>query len=143
VRFLVDAQLPPALARLLIELGHEAQHVGDLDLLRASDRDIWHRASDRDAILITKDADFVTLRAIRGSGPAIVWMRIGKPRAAFCLTASGRPCRRLSKRFNAGSKSLWSLSWRGSTRAEHRRSKRQKAGIRGSAKAGCTGVGGV
>jgi hypothetical protein len=35
VRFLVDAQLPPALARHLAVLGHEAVHVADVGLLRA------------------------------------------------------------------------------------------------------------
>ena len=28
VRFIVDAHLPPALAKMLVDLGHEAQHVG-------------------------------------------------------------------------------------------------------------------
>jgi predicted nuclease of predicted toxin-antitoxin system len=32
MRFLVDAQLPPALARWLAAQGHEAAHVGDLGL---------------------------------------------------------------------------------------------------------------
>jgi len=30
VRFLVDAQLPPALARLIDGQGHEAEHVTDM-----------------------------------------------------------------------------------------------------------------
>jgi predicted nuclease of predicted toxin-antitoxin system len=28
-------------------------------------------------VLITKDADFITLRALQRSGPAVVWVRIG------------------------------------------------------------------
>jgi predicted nuclease of predicted toxin-antitoxin system len=32
MRFLVDAQLPPALARHLVAAGHEAQHVADLGM---------------------------------------------------------------------------------------------------------------
>lgn len=35
MRFLVDAQLPPALARWLCANGHEAVHVGDLGMLAA------------------------------------------------------------------------------------------------------------
>lgn len=31
MRFIVDAQLPPALARMLAEHGHEVQHVVDLN----------------------------------------------------------------------------------------------------------------
>jgi predicted nuclease of predicted toxin-antitoxin system len=77
VRFVVDAQLPPRLARRLVELGHEAQHVADLDLLSASDRRIWNQAADTGAVLITKDADFGVLRALHSGGPAVVWVRLG------------------------------------------------------------------
>jgi predicted nuclease of predicted toxin-antitoxin system len=35
VRFLIDAQLPPALARYLAALGHDAKHVSDVGLLMA------------------------------------------------------------------------------------------------------------
>ena len=41
MRFLVDAQLPPALARLLITLGHTAEHVADIGLRDADDSPIW------------------------------------------------------------------------------------------------------
>ena len=37
MRFLVDAQLPPALARWLVAAGHEAEHVGDRGMEAASD----------------------------------------------------------------------------------------------------------
>ena len=51
MRFLVDAQLPPALARWLTAQGHEAQ--------------------------MTKDEDFVGLREQKADGPVVVWLRIG------------------------------------------------------------------
>jgi len=41
VRLLVDAQLPPALARWLTAQGHEAQHVFDVELTNAPDGAIW------------------------------------------------------------------------------------------------------
>jgi predicted nuclease of predicted toxin-antitoxin system len=37
VRFLIDAQLPPALARWIGSHGHVAQHVFDIDLDAAPD----------------------------------------------------------------------------------------------------------
>jgi predicted nuclease of predicted toxin-antitoxin system len=78
VRFLVDAQISPGLARYLISRGHEAEHVSDLALTSASDKLIWERAFAQGAALITKDEDFVTMRALsRGDGPAIVWVRMG------------------------------------------------------------------
>ncbi|MEW6416402.1 MAG: DUF5615 family PIN-like protein [Pseudomonadota bacterium] len=36
-RFLIDAQLPPALARKLAAMGHEATHLLDVGLLESSD----------------------------------------------------------------------------------------------------------
>lgn len=41
MRFLVDAQLPPALARLLASHGHVAEHVADIGLRDADDSPIW------------------------------------------------------------------------------------------------------
>jgi predicted nuclease of predicted toxin-antitoxin system len=77
VRFLVDAQLPPALARFLAAAGHQAEHVSELGLEMSSDREIWSKAATRGSIIVTKDEDFVTLRALQPTGPAVVWVRIG------------------------------------------------------------------
>jgi predicted nuclease of predicted toxin-antitoxin system len=53
VRFLVDNQLPPALARFVqFDLGTEAAHVADMDLEEASDAELWDYASRTDSILI-------------------------------------------------------------------------------------------
>ena len=57
MRFLVDAQLPPALARSLDAHGHSAEHVADVGLLSADDRDIWVYASGVGAAIVTKDED--------------------------------------------------------------------------------------
>jgi predicted nuclease of predicted toxin-antitoxin system len=46
VTFLIDAQLPPALASWLIQQGHAAQHVDDLGLRNADDIVIWNHASE-------------------------------------------------------------------------------------------------
>jgi len=77
VKFLVDANLPPALAQWLASEGHEAHHVSDLGLEAMPDREIWTRARDLDACIVTKDEDFVLLQALDRAGPAIVWIRIG------------------------------------------------------------------
>jgi predicted nuclease of predicted toxin-antitoxin system len=46
VRFLIDSQLPPALARFIdSELGCEAMHVVDVGLRDASDALVWQYAS--------------------------------------------------------------------------------------------------
>ncbi len=77
MNFLVDAQLPPGLARWLAEKGHTAQHVLELDLTDAEDGTIWNYAIGVDAIIVTKDEDFADRNARTEAGPVIVWLRIG------------------------------------------------------------------
>lgn len=54
MRFLVDHQLPPALAVALRECGHDVAHLYDLSLHKLSDEAIWHRVGLEGAVLITK-----------------------------------------------------------------------------------------
>lgn len=75
MRFLVDAQLPPALARRLVEGGHEAEHVGDSGMQAASDAAIWDYAARQRAVIVTKDEDFAQRKTLTGTGPAVVWIR--------------------------------------------------------------------
>lgn len=75
MRFLVDAQLPPALARLLAARGHDAEHVGDLGMQAASDAAIWNRALASSATVLTKDQDFAQRKMLGTHGPAVVWIR--------------------------------------------------------------------
>jgi predicted nuclease of predicted toxin-antitoxin system len=77
VRFLVDAQLPPALARLLADRGHVAEHVGDVGLLSSSDSEIARSAITHDAVLITKAEDFADQALLGAPMPIIVWVRVG------------------------------------------------------------------
>jgi predicted nuclease of predicted toxin-antitoxin system len=77
VKFLVDANLPPALAQWLASEGHEAQHVSELDMAEMPDRVIWRYARDSNACIVTKDEDFVLLQALDRAGPIVVWIRIG------------------------------------------------------------------
>jgi predicted nuclease of predicted toxin-antitoxin system len=75
LRFLIDEQLPPALAELLRGLGHSAEHVRDIGLGGATDAEIRRQAARRKAVLITKDVDFSVL-----AGPLeiqVVWVRLG------------------------------------------------------------------
>ncbi|GAA5164614.1 DUF5615 family PIN-like protein [Viridibacterium curvum] len=77
MRFLVDAQLPPALARWFRQQGCEAQHVFDLFSAHVPDLLIWQEAARLQAIIVTKDEDFPA-RAMRdAAGPAVLWLRVG------------------------------------------------------------------
>lgn len=85
MRFLIDAQLPPALARWLSSQGHEAEHVVDLRLAGADDRSIWQHAAASGAVVITKDEDFALRRTLESAGPAVVWVRLGNTRKGALL----------------------------------------------------------
>ncbi len=85
MRFLVDAQLPPALARWLVERGAEAEHVGDVGLLRAEDEEIWQAAAERRAVIVSKDEDLALRAQLRSGGPQVVWVRSGNVRTAELL----------------------------------------------------------
>lgn len=77
MRFIVDAQLPPALARSLSEKGHVAEHVGDIGLMTAADSAIWQFARQCGAVIITKDEDFPVQRLGGRHRSQVVWVRVG------------------------------------------------------------------
>jgi predicted nuclease of predicted toxin-antitoxin system len=77
VKFLVDAQLPPALARWLREAGHDAAHLEDVGLREATDSAIWAHALQGGAVIVTKDEDFAARSAHAANSPVIVWLRVG------------------------------------------------------------------
>ena len=78
MRLLVDAQLPPALARFLESHGHQEKHVLDIGLRDAEDTPIWEYALRHEFAIVTKDEDFAH-RFSQGGKPApvVVWLRIG------------------------------------------------------------------
>ena len=77
MNFLVDAQLPTALARWLHAQGHTAQHVGELGLLDAEDPRIWAYVLANQVTILTKDEDFAMRFARTANAPAIIWLRKG------------------------------------------------------------------
>ncbi len=85
MRFLVDAQLPPALARWLAAKGHEAEHVGDKGMQAASDTAIWDYALATSAAIVTKDEDFAQRKVLTQAGPVVVWIRLPNTRRRVLL----------------------------------------------------------
>lgn len=62
MRFLLDEQLSPTLAARLHQLGHMAEHVSHVGLSGMPDHVVWRQAFERDAILVTVNAeDFISL----------------------------------------------------------------------------------
>ncbi len=78
MRFVVDAQLPPALARLLADHGHTAEHVADIGMRDAADSPIWSYALEHGATIVTKDEDFPHRQSQSDKpAPVVVWLRKG------------------------------------------------------------------
>jgi predicted nuclease of predicted toxin-antitoxin system len=77
VNFLVDAQLPPALARWIASQGHEATHVFDVGSQAATDIVIWERARSGSTVLVSKDEDFVDYWLLSVEPIQLVWVRRG------------------------------------------------------------------
>ena len=74
----LDEQLPPALATWLTErFGIQAAAVRDLGLARARDSEIFGAARRSDAIVLTKDQDFVRLVRAHGPPPRVLWLTLG------------------------------------------------------------------
>lgn len=74
----VDAQLSPALAPWITkEFGVEAVSTRYLGLVRASDGVIFEAARKANAVVLTKDADFVVLLRRFGPPPRLLWVRSG------------------------------------------------------------------
>lgn len=89
MRFIVDAQLPPALARWLASNGHDAEHVADRNMADAPDKAIWDFALECSAVIVTKDEDFAQRHALIGSGPPVVWIRVPNTRRRELLVWFG------------------------------------------------------
>lgn len=81
----LDAQLSPRLARGIEEtFGVECFHVRDLGLRDAEDPEIFQKARDAGAVVMTKDEDFIRLVERNGSPPQVIWVTSGNmPNARF------------------------------------------------------------
>jgi predicted nuclease of predicted toxin-antitoxin system len=75
MKFLVDAQLPPALCEWLQLSGHEAVHVVEIGMGGARDKLITEYAIKENLMLISKDEGFVYLR--HPDRFAFLWLRCG------------------------------------------------------------------
>jgi predicted nuclease of predicted toxin-antitoxin system len=79
-QFLVDANLPIALARQLAIGNVDCVHVVDLADLATPDMTLWDLANVQHRTIITRDADFADLVRVKPAGPAVVWVRLGNVR---------------------------------------------------------------
>ncbi len=77
MKFLIDAQLPPALARWINQKGHTGIHVFELGFESTDDDVIWEQARIDRAVVVSKDEDFVDRWLLNDPPVPLVWIRKG------------------------------------------------------------------
>ena len=77
MRLLLDQNLSPTLVDRLSEVYPGSVHVAEVELDRASDRELWDYARLNKLMIVTKDADFSEMSVLRGPLPYVVWIRRG------------------------------------------------------------------
>jgi predicted nuclease of predicted toxin-antitoxin system len=84
MRFLLDMNLPPAMAEWMRSDGHDAVHVRDLGQAQSPDYEIFaHAAADR-RIVVTFDLDFGEIAAFaHGTGIGVVLLRLRLARHSY------------------------------------------------------------
>ena len=77
MKLLFDQNLSPTLVARLADIYPHSSHVHSHSLDTASDLEIWDFARSNDYVIVTKDADFSELSALRGFPAKIVWLQFG------------------------------------------------------------------
>lgn len=90
MKFLVDQQLPLALAKCLQKRGFECQHVLDVALAEGLDSEICQYAKAHEQIIISKDEDFFYIASQSRANIRLIWVRLGNCRTASLLAAFER-----------------------------------------------------
>jgi predicted nuclease of predicted toxin-antitoxin system len=102
VKFIVDNQLPAALAQYLRQRGFDCQHVLEAGLGDALDSDICRHAELQGRIVISKDEDFFYFAKQREARIQVIWVRLGNCRTSALLSAFERSWARIESCLKAG-----------------------------------------
>ncbi len=81
MRFLLDMNLPPAMADWLRSSGHDAVHIREIGLAHLPDREVFTRAAEDGRIVVTFDLDFGEIAGLEratGSGVVLLRLRLGR-----------------------------------------------------------------
>ncbi|HYD86591.1 MAG TPA: DUF5615 family PIN-like protein [Vitreimonas sp.] len=77
MKLLFDQNLSHRLCRMLADIFPATAQVKALGLDQASDDAIWDFARRESCTIVTLDADFAELAALRGAPPKVIWLRCG------------------------------------------------------------------
>jgi predicted nuclease of predicted toxin-antitoxin system len=103
VKFLIDHQLPPALARFLERQGHVARHVRELGMNASDGATIWRHATENEMVMVSKDEDFSFFASSPGTAGRLLWVRMGNCRTGFLLERFRLRLPQIIASFEAGS----------------------------------------
>jgi predicted nuclease of predicted toxin-antitoxin system len=99
----LDAQISPAIADWInAHFRLQAVAVRDLGLRDASDVRIFNEARSANAVVLTKDSDFVLLLERLGPPPQIIWLTCGNCSNAYLQTILSRYLTRAIDLLSAG-----------------------------------------
>jgi predicted nuclease of predicted toxin-antitoxin system len=104
VRFIVDNQLPAALARWLGTKGADAVHVLARGLETTTDVDIWTLAIHEARIVVSKDEDFFHLANRPADTGRLLWVRVGNCRRDTLLARFEAAWLGIEEAFSAGNR---------------------------------------
>jgi predicted nuclease of predicted toxin-antitoxin system len=99
--FVCDVHIPPRLTVWLRAQEFEATHVFDVGLGNSTDLAIWNYAKDRDAIIVTKDKDFVRMD-VSNAGPRLVLVCVGNTSNQLLLDKFSRMLPDILGHFGSG-----------------------------------------
>jgi predicted nuclease of predicted toxin-antitoxin system len=74
---LIDQNLSYRLVDRLDDLYPQSAHVREVELQRATDRQVWEFAEEEGYTIVTKDSDFNEMLVVWGSPPDVIWLRLG------------------------------------------------------------------
>jgi predicted nuclease of predicted toxin-antitoxin system len=84
MRFLLDMNLPPAMAEWLRSEGHDAVHIREIGLADLPDHGIFAHAAEEVRIVVTFDLDFGEIAGLAGAtGATVVLLRLRMARQDY------------------------------------------------------------
>ena len=73
----MDQHLSYKLLARLADIYPDSEHVRNMELHTASDKEIWDYAKKNGYMIVTKDEDFHVRSVLEGPPPKILWVRSG------------------------------------------------------------------
>jgi predicted nuclease of predicted toxin-antitoxin system len=77
MKLLFDQNLSFRLCARLADIFPKSRQVRLIGLDQAGDHEIWEYARVNGFTIVTQDADFADLSALRGAPPKVIWLRCG------------------------------------------------------------------